>query len=150
MRLVQRYSLQPFMTPRRFFYPRVVIEFYHTMTSRREPNPTAIHVAINGRLGILLATDIAATFNLPMVLTRPITDSGPIPLTGRWFIYYPGTRQPGLSCSRGSFPRVCSLSIIFCGPIYFRSSILYRGEELFWRLYTTSPRAFGSALPSSS
>ena len=34
MRLVQRYSLEPFMTPRRFFYPRVVIEFYHTMTSR--------------------------------------------------------------------------------------------------------------------
>ena len=28
MRLVQWYSLEPFMTPRRFFYPRVVIEFY--------------------------------------------------------------------------------------------------------------------------
>ena len=34
MRLVKRYSLKPFMTPRRFFYPRVVINFYHTMTSR--------------------------------------------------------------------------------------------------------------------
>ena len=34
MRLVQRYSLLPFMTPRQFFYPRVVLEFYHTMTSR--------------------------------------------------------------------------------------------------------------------
>ena len=29
----QRYSLLPFMTPRQFFYPRVVLEFYHTMTS---------------------------------------------------------------------------------------------------------------------
>ena len=34
MRLVQRYSLLPFMTSRQFFYPRVVLEFYHTMTSR--------------------------------------------------------------------------------------------------------------------
>ena len=33
MLLVQRYSLEPFMTPGRFFYPRVVIEFYHMMTS---------------------------------------------------------------------------------------------------------------------
>ena len=33
MRLVQRYSLLPFMTSRQFFYPRVVLEFYHTMTS---------------------------------------------------------------------------------------------------------------------
>ena len=34
MQLVQRCSLLPFMTPRQFFYPRVVLEFYHTMTSR--------------------------------------------------------------------------------------------------------------------
>ena len=33
MRLIQRYSLLPFMTPRQFFYPLVVLEFYHTMTS---------------------------------------------------------------------------------------------------------------------
>ena len=58
------------MTPHRFYYPRVVIEFYHTMTSRREPNPTTIHFTIDGRLGILWAMDIAATFNLPMVLAN--------------------------------------------------------------------------------
>ena len=57
MRLVQRYFLEPFMTPRQFFYPRVVKEFYHTMISRREPNPTAIHFTINGRPGILRATN---------------------------------------------------------------------------------------------
>ena len=32
-----------FMAPRRFFYPRVGIEFYHTMTSRCEPHLTALH-----------------------------------------------------------------------------------------------------------
>ena len=58
------------MTPRRFFYPRVVIEFYHTMTSGREPHSTALHFSIDGRPGILMASDIAATFNLSVVLTN--------------------------------------------------------------------------------
>ena len=64
MLLVQRYSLKPFMTPRRFFY--------HTMTSRREPHPTALHFSIDGRPGILKASDIAATFNLPVVLANSV------------------------------------------------------------------------------
>ena len=51
------------MTPRQFFYPRVVIEFYHTMTSRRVPHPTVIHFSIDGREGTLQATDIAAAFH---------------------------------------------------------------------------------------
>ena len=70
MHLVQRYSLEPFMTPRRFYYPRVVIEFYHTMTSRLEPNPTAIHFSIDGRPGILRASDIVAAFHLLVVLAN--------------------------------------------------------------------------------
>ena len=70
MLLVQRYSLKPFMTLRQFYYPRVVIEFYHTMTSKREPNPTAIHFSIDGCPGILWASDIAAVFHLPMVLAN--------------------------------------------------------------------------------
>ena len=70
MLLVQRYSLDPFMTPRRFFYPQVAIEFYHTMTSKRESNPTALHFFIDDRPGILRAFDITATFNLPVVLAN--------------------------------------------------------------------------------
>ena len=58
------------MTHRRFFYPRVVIEFYHTMTSRRESNPTTFHCSIDGRPGILRVSNITATFNLPVVLTN--------------------------------------------------------------------------------
>ena len=70
MRLVHRYSLELFTTLRQYFYPRVVIEFYHTMTSRGVANPTAIHFSIDGRSGILRATDIAATFDLPVVLAN--------------------------------------------------------------------------------
>ena len=48
MGLVQRYSLKSFMTAHRFFYPRVVIDFYLTMTTRGERHTTAIHFTIDG------------------------------------------------------------------------------------------------------
>ena len=51
MLLIQRYSLLPFMTPRQFFYPQVVLEFYHTMTSRGVPSPLEIRFSIDDRLG---------------------------------------------------------------------------------------------------
>ena len=70
MLLVQQYHLGPFKMSRRFFYPRVVIEFYHTMTSRREANPTALHFSIDDRLGILWASDITVALHLPVVLAN--------------------------------------------------------------------------------
>ena len=65
MTRVQRYSLEAFMTPRQFFYPRVVIEFFHTMTCRQVPHPTVIHFSIDGREGTLQADDITAAFHFP-------------------------------------------------------------------------------------
>ena len=53
MRLIRQYSLLPFMTPRKFFYPRVVLEFYHTMTSRGVPSPLEIRFSIDGRPRVL-------------------------------------------------------------------------------------------------
>ena len=70
MRLVQRYSLLPFMTPRQFFYPRVVLEFYHTMTSRGLPSQMQLQFSIDGRPGVLRAADITAALGLPVVLVN--------------------------------------------------------------------------------
>ena len=39
MRLITQYSLLPFMTLRQFYYPRVVLQIYHSMTSRGVPSP---------------------------------------------------------------------------------------------------------------
>ena len=39
MRLIEHYSLLPFMPPRQFYYPRVVLQFYHSMTSRGASGP---------------------------------------------------------------------------------------------------------------
>ena len=74
MLLIQRYHLEPFMVPRQFYYPRVVTEFYHTMTSRREANPTALHLSIDGRLEILRASDITAALHLLVVLANGASD----------------------------------------------------------------------------
>ena len=72
MRLVHRYSLLPFMTPRQFFYPRVVLEFYHTMTSRGVSNQMQLHFSIDGRHGILCASDITTTLGLLVVLANSV------------------------------------------------------------------------------
>ena len=70
MLLIQRYHLEPFMVLRQFYYPQVVTEFYHTMTSRREANPATLHFSIDGRPGILRASDITVALHLLVVLTN--------------------------------------------------------------------------------
>ena len=57
MLLIQRYSLMSFMSPRQFFCPRVVLEFYHTMTSRGASGQMQLWFSINGRSGILRAAN---------------------------------------------------------------------------------------------
>ena len=61
-----------FMTPRQFFYPRVVLEFYHTMTSRGVSNQMQLQFSIDGRPGILRASDITAALGLPVVLANSV------------------------------------------------------------------------------
>ena len=64
MRLIERYSLLPFMTPRQFFYPRVVRQFYHSMTSREADGSLEIHFRIDDRRGVLNPAVISATLRL--------------------------------------------------------------------------------------
>ena len=70
MLVIQRYHLEPFMVPRQYYYPRVVTKFNHTMTSRREANPIDLHFSIDGRPGILRASDITTALHLPVVLAN--------------------------------------------------------------------------------
>ena len=68
MRLIMQYSLLPFMTPWQFYYPRVVLQFYHSMTSRGVPSPLELRFSIDGRRGVLRATDISAALGMPAEL----------------------------------------------------------------------------------
>ena len=64
-RLLQRYHLERLMTPREFFYPRVAMDFYQSMTTRGAYSPTAIHFSIDRCQGILEARHIAEALHIP-------------------------------------------------------------------------------------
>ena len=66
MRLIEKYSLLPFMTPRQFYYPRVIRQFYHSMTSRDADGPLEIHFRIDDRPGVLSPAVISAALGLRM------------------------------------------------------------------------------------
>ena len=101
MRLVQRYSLLSFMSPRQFFYPQVLLEFYHTMTSQGVYDPMQLRFSIDGRPGILRASDITAALGLPVVLANS-TDYRQWP--------QPSPREMIRSLSRDT----AAVSILFC------------------------------------
>ena len=64
MRLIEHYSLLPFMTPRQYYYPRVVLQFYHSMTSRGAAGPLELQFSVDDRPGVLRAADISAALGL--------------------------------------------------------------------------------------
>ena len=64
MRLITQYSLLSFMTPRQLYYPRVVLQFYHSMTSRGAPSPLELRFSIHDRPGVLRAADISTALGL--------------------------------------------------------------------------------------
>ena len=67
MRLIDHYSLLSFMKPRQFYYPWVVLQFYHSMTSRGAPSPLELRFTINDRSGVLRAADISTALGLQTV-----------------------------------------------------------------------------------
>ena len=104
MRLITQYSLLPFMTPHQFYYPRVVLEFYHTMTSREVLSRLELRFSIDGRPGVLRAADITAALGLPAELEnsggyrgcpQPSQRDGPLSRSR----YYSGTRTLPQSAS---------------------------------------------------
>ena len=69
--LVQRYHIESLMTPREFFYPRVALDFYQSMTTRGIPSLTAIHFTIDGHHGILEARGITEALQIPFEPVDP-------------------------------------------------------------------------------
>ena len=64
MRLIEHYSHLPFMTPWQFYYPRVVLQFYNSMTSRGAPSPLELRFSIDDPPGVLRAANISAALGL--------------------------------------------------------------------------------------
>ena len=59
------------MTPREFFYPRVALDFYQSMTTRGVRSPTSIHFTIDEHHGILKAKNIAKALQIPFERVDP-------------------------------------------------------------------------------
>ncbi|KAJ9672772.1 hypothetical protein PVL29_002630 [Vitis rotundifolia] len=72
-----RYFLEPFMVPRPFFYPRIIREFYRTMTSRGVYPPSVIYFEIDGRQGMLNSEMVARALDIPFTPPNP-TEFQPI------------------------------------------------------------------------
>ena len=70
MRLIEDYSLLSFMTPRQYYYPRVVLQFYHSMTSWGAAGPLELHFSIDDHPGVLRAADILAALGLRIPLAN--------------------------------------------------------------------------------
>ncbi|RVW88278.1 hypothetical protein CK203_038732 [Vitis vinifera] len=57
--------MEHLLAPRDFFYPRVAMDFYQSMTTKQVRDPTLIHFTIDGRHGILGARHIAEALHIP-------------------------------------------------------------------------------------
>ena len=53
------------MTPWQFYYPRVVLQFYHSMTSWGVPSLLELRFTIDDRPGVLRAANISVALGLP-------------------------------------------------------------------------------------
>ena len=63
--------MEHLLTPRDFFYPRVALDFYQSMTTNQVRDPTGIHFTIDGRHGILGAQHMAEALHIPYEPARP-------------------------------------------------------------------------------
>ena len=52
------------MTPRQYYLPRVVLQFYHSTTSRGADSPRELQFSIDDRRGVLRVADISAALGL--------------------------------------------------------------------------------------
>ena len=59
------------MTPREFFYTRVAMDFYQSMTTQGTQSPTAIHFSIDGCQGILEARHMVEALHIPYKRVDP-------------------------------------------------------------------------------
>ncbi|RVW87091.1 hypothetical protein CK203_048333 [Vitis vinifera] len=91
--------MEGLLTPRQFYYPRVVLDFYQSMTTRGLRNATLIQFTIDGRQGAIGARHIAEALRIPYEpCFRQTSGSGPHSLRVTWSVFCPGgLLQPRIS-----------------------------------------------------
>ncbi|RVX04709.1 hypothetical protein CK203_024973 [Vitis vinifera] len=120
----------PFGAPddsRDFFYPRVALDFYQSMTTVAS-NPNVIHFTIDGRHGILGARHIAEALHIP---------------------YEPGTSTRSFLLRKELPPGMLLVDVVLRSNI-FPLQHMVQGDELYWRLYSGYQRSIWAILLSLS
>ena len=145
MRLITHYSLLPFMTPRKFYYPWVVLQFYHSMTSRGAPSPLELRFTIDDRLGVLqVATSQLHWACQQSRLILEGIEIGHSRHSGRWSAVLLEIPRKDQYFSGGS-SRLRCFSLITCsGPPYSRYNTTSSAGEPYSRPCTESQRDSGS------
>ncbi|KAL6310964.1 hypothetical protein AAG906_007817 [Vitis piasezkii] len=111
--LLRRYHMEHLLTPRDFFYPRVAMDFYQSMTTKQVRDPTLIHFTIDGRHGILGTRHIAEALQIPYSRAiLMILKSGPGALSWKWCISYLRSFYT-ITSVEGSFLQSCFLLMHF-------------------------------------
>ena len=112
------------MTLREFFYPRVAMDFYPSMTIQGAQSPTTIHFSIDGWQGILEARHIAEALHIPYKPVDPAHFREWSPISQRDMIRILSRRTSGDSfLLRKELPSRMLLVDVCCGPIFFLFSI---------------------------
>ena len=133
------------MTSRQFYYPRVVLQFYHSMTSRGVPSPLELRFSIDGRREY----SKLRTFQLPWGCQQSWkiledTGIGPSHHRERWSVMLLETLQRDPYSSAGSFNLRCSLWTTCSEPAYSHCTIMFSAGEPYSRPCTGSQRDSGS------
>nr|CAN77880.1 hypothetical protein VITISV_042803 [Vitis vinifera] len=133
-RLLQRYRMEHLLTPRDFFYPRVALDFYQSMTTNQVRDPTAIHFTIDGRHGILGARHIADALYIHYEPARPED-----------FRAWTSPSQSDIvhTLSRGASSRHYILRKQLPPSMFFIDALLY--HNIFPLQHWTSMTAYGGA-----
>ncbi|RVW98092.1 hypothetical protein CK203_029065 [Vitis vinifera] len=135
------------LTPRQFYYPRVVIDFYQSMTTRGLRNPTLIQFTIDGRQGAIGARHIAEALRIPYepVFQADFREWSSFSQSDMVRILSRGTSTASV-LTRRELPSGMLLIDVLLRANLFPFSIKFRGEELYLRHYSGFLRAISSAL----
>ena len=121
------------MTPHEFFYPRVALDFYQSMTTRGVPSPTAIHFTIDGRHGVLKARHIAEALQIPF---KPVDPSvfcqwSPISQRNMVLILSRVTSSDSIFLQNELPPGMLLIDVVLCSNLFpLQHSVKRRGNIL--------------------
>ena len=108
------------MTPQEFFYPRVALDFYQSMTTRGVRSPTTIHFSIDGRSGVLEARQIAEALRISFEPKHPSVFRQWSPISQRDMVHIlsRGTSTDSVLLRKELSPGMLLVDVVLCSNLF--------------------------------